>query len=88
MRHFSSDPSPRRASRQRPHYRPPIGVPQGRENRRAGAIFSLLVHLLIVWLLITPFMIHHPIVEMAQGAGGAGPAGGGGGGRGGTGGQT
>ncbi len=88
MRYFSSDPTPPQSPRVRPHYRPPIGVPEGRENRQAGAALSLLVHLLILWLLITPFVVHHPIVEMAQGAGGPGPAGGGGGGRGGTGGQT
>lgn len=88
MAYFSSAPTPARLRRERPHYRPPVGVPRRRENRRAGAVFSLLVHLLLIWLLITPFMVHHPIFEIAQGAGGPGPAGGGGGGRGGTGGET
>ena len=37
-------------------------------------------------LLVTPFAVHHAIVEQEQGAGGPGPAGGGGGGHGGTGG--
>ena len=47
---------------------------------------SLVLHVLIVLLLITPFAVHHEILELPQGAGGAGPAGGGGGGHGGTGG--
>lgn len=47
---------------------------------------SVALHLLIVLLLITPFAVHHDILELPQGAGGAGPAGGGGGGHGGTGG--
>ncbi|MHB1863336.1 MAG: hypothetical protein ACYCVL_10235 [Gemmatimonadaceae bacterium] len=63
-------------------------MPKGRENRRFGAIVSVLVHVLILLLLIAPFVAHGPIVEILQGAGGKGPAGGGGGGRGGTGGQT
>jgi hypothetical protein len=37
-------------------------------------------------LMVTPFAVHHAIVEREQGAGGPGPAGGGGGGHGGTGG--
>ena len=49
-------------------------------------MLSLLLHGLIVMLLVTPFAVHHAIVEVEQGAGGAGPAGGGGGGHGGTGG--
>jgi periplasmic protein TonB len=77
-----------RPRRVRPRYRPPIGVPRGRENRRLGAVVSLLLHLLVIYLLVTPFVTHHPIFEIAQGAGGPGPAGGGGGGRGGTGGRT
>ncbi|HEY5220400.1 MAG TPA: hypothetical protein VIJ16_11360, partial [Gemmatimonadaceae bacterium] len=71
----------------RPRYRAPTGLPKGRENRRLGAIVSLLLHLLIIYLLITPFVVHHPIHEIAQGAGEPGPSGGGGGGRGGTGGD-
>src|SRR3954471_10752343 len=65
---------------------PALGLPRARENRRASAVLSLLLHALIVMLLVTPFAVHHAIVEIAQGAGGAGPAGGGGGGHGGTGG--
>lgn len=81
----SPDPMP---CASRPAYRPPLGIPKGRENRRFGAIVSVLVHVLVVLLLIAPFVAHHPIDEILQGAGGKGPAGGGGGGRGGTGGQT
>jgi len=65
---------------------PALGLPRAREDRRASALLSLLLHVLIVMLLVTPFAVHHEIVEVAQGAGGAGPAGGGGGGHGGTGG--
>lgn len=65
---------------------PALGMPRAREDRRAGALLSLALHLLVVLLLVTPFAVHHAIVERAQGAGGAGPAGGGGGGHGGTGG--
>jgi periplasmic protein TonB len=81
-------PTSARPHRERPQYRPPIGVPKGRENRRVGAVVSLLLHLLLLYLIVTPFVVHHPIFEIAQGAGGPGPAGGGGGGRGGSGGQT
>jgi protein TonB len=65
---------------------PALGLPRSRDNRRASAVLSVLLHALIVMLLVTPFAVHHAIVEIAQGAGGAGPAGGGGGGHGGTGG--
>ena len=67
---------------------PALALPKGREDRRAGAVLSVLLHVLLVGLLATPFAIHHAIVEQEQGAGGPGPAGGGGGGHGGTGGQT
>jgi periplasmic protein TonB len=68
-------------------YRVPIGLPARDEGRRAGAIVSVLVHLLVIALLIAPFMMPGAVIErMQQGAGGAGPAGGGGGGSGGTGG--
>lgn len=65
---------------------PALGLPPAREDRRASGLLSLLAHLLVVMLLVTPFAVHHAIVEQDQGAGGAGPAGGGGGGYGGTGG--
>jgi len=65
---------------------PAVTLPRGREDRRVSALASVLVHLLIVMLLVTPFAVHHAIVEREQGAGGPGPAGGGGGGHAGTGG--
>ena len=65
---------------------PALSLPRGREDRRVSALLSLLLHIAIVMLLVTPFAIHHAIVEQEQGAGGPGPAGGGGGGHGGTGG--
>jgi len=65
---------------------PALGLPRGREDRRASALASLLVHVLIVMLLVTPFAVHHAIVEEPRGAGGPGPAGGGGGGHAGSGG--
>jgi len=62
-------------------------MPAARENRRGWGVLSLLVHILIVALLITPMATHEGIViEKPQGAGGPGPAGGGGGGNRGTGG--
>ncbi|MFL5616537.1 MAG: hypothetical protein ACJ796_22920 [Gemmatimonadaceae bacterium] len=65
---------------------PALGLPRGRENRRVSATLSLLFHVLIVMLLVTPFAVHRAIIEREQGAGGPGPVGGGGGGHSGTGG--
>lgn len=65
---------------------PATSLPRAREDQRASALLSLLFHVAIVMLLVTPFAVHHEIVERQQGAGGPGPAGGGGGGHGGTGG--
>jgi hypothetical protein len=65
---------------------PALSLPRAREDRRASALLSLLLHVAVVMLLVTPFAIHHAIIEQEQGAGGPGPAGGGGGGHGGTGG--
>ena len=65
---------------------PALGLPRAHDDRRVSALVSVLLHVLIVMLLVTPFAVHHAIVEVAQGAGGPGPAGGGGGGHGGTGG--
>jgi periplasmic protein TonB len=71
----------------RSRYRPPIGVPEGREFRHVGAAASLAVHALLLFLVIAPPVLSRTRVEpVEQGAGGPGPAGGGGGGRGGTGG--
>ena len=73
----------------RPRYRQPIGMPMRDEGRRAGAIVSVVVHAVVIFLLIVPFFMPHSVIQrMQQGAGGAGPAGGGGGGNRGTGGQT
>src|SRR5690349_24686132 len=73
----------------RPHYRVPVGMPMRDEGRRAGAVISVVVHALIIFLLIVPFFMPHSVIErMQQGAGGAGPAGGGGGGTRGTGGEV
>ena len=67
---------------------PALGLPPGREDRRASAALSVLLHVLLVTLLATPFAVHQAIIEREQGAGGLGPAGGGGGGHRGTGGQV
>lgn len=73
----------------RPRYRQPIGMPMRDEGRRAGAIVSVVVHAVVIFLLIVPFFMPHSVIQrMQQGAGGAGPAGGGGGGNRGSGGQT
>ena len=73
----------------RPRYRQPIGLPLRGEGRRTGAVISVVVHALIIFLLIIPFFMPRNVIRrMQQGAGGAGPAGGGGGGTRGTGGQT
>jgi periplasmic protein TonB len=73
----------------RPRYRQPVGLPMRDEGRRAGAIVSIVIHALVIFLLIVPFFMPHSVIErMQQGAGGAGPAGGGGGGNRGTGGDT
>jgi hypothetical protein len=73
----------------RPRYRQPIGMPMRDEGRRAGAVVSVVVHALIIFLLIVPFFMPRSVIQrMQQGAGGAGPAGGGGGGTRGTGGDV
>src|SRR5215218_3633121 len=79
--HGSTDP--------RPPYRQPIGLPMRDEGRRTGALVSIVLHALIIFLLIVPFFMPRSVIQrMQQGAGGAGPAGGGGGGTRGTGGET
>lgn len=74
----------------RPRYRAPVGLPSsGRENRRAGAVVSVVLHALIIGLLIVPFLMPGSVIaRLEQGAGGAGPAGGGGGGSRGSGGTV
>jgi periplasmic protein TonB len=72
-------------TRQSRRYRPPLGIPQGRENRRLGVVVSVALHVIFALLLVVPF-VTHVVTPILQGAGGPGPSGGGGGGRGGTGG--
>jgi periplasmic protein TonB len=73
-----------------PRYRAPIGLPtRGQESRRLGVVVSVLIHALVIFLLIVPFVLPGSVIErMQQGAGGAGPAGGGGGGSRGSGGTV
>jgi protein TonB len=74
-------------TRQGRPYRPPLGIPQGREDRRLGVVVSVALHVVIALLLVVPFA-KHVVRPILQGAGGAGPAGRGGGGRGGSGGAA
>lgn len=78
--------APATSSFVRPRSLPAVVLPHTREDRRASVLASLLVHVLIVMLLVTPFAVHHAMIEQPQGAGGPGPAGGGGGGHSGNGG--
>ena len=83
------DHSTQTGANDRPRYRQPIGMPVRREGRRTGAVISVVVHAVILFLLIFPFFVPSGAIRrMQQGAGGAGPAGGGGGGTRGTGGQS
>lgn len=82
LRPFEPDDPERPA---RPHYRPPIGVPVGKERRLGPLLIAVALHLLLLLLVIVPLTAPE-LVSDILGAGGAGPAGGGGGGRGGTGG--
>ena len=71
----------------RPRRLPATGMPVKGEGRRAGSVFSLIVHILIVLLIAIPVATHTgDVIEKELGAGGKGPAGGGGGGHRGTGG--
>ncbi len=71
----------------RPRPLPATGLPVARDDRRGWGLLSVLLHVLLILLLITPLATHDGLViERPQGAGGAGPAGGGGGGNHGTGG--
>jgi periplasmic protein TonB len=68
-------PPPRRP------YRPPIGVPGPRDDRRTGILLSFALHALVILLLTAPVILARAVdVTPPEGAGGAGPAGGGGGG--------
>ena len=82
----SADITPRHPGA-RPKLRPLIGVPEGalKENRRRGAIISIMSHVMIVVLLLLPAFFHREITAaLTDGAGGPGAAGGGGGGSGGS----
>jgi periplasmic protein TonB len=81
------DQSDTKTQQTRPPYRPPLGIPHGREDRRLGVAVSVALHVIIALLLVVPFA-RHVVAPILQGAGGPGPAGGGGGGRGGTGGAA
>lgn len=74
------------AIKQRRPYRVPTGLPKPRENWRLGTFVSLLIHVGVLLLLITPFAMSDELQRIAEGAGGPGPAGGGGGGNRGSGG--
>jgi protein TonB len=74
-----------REKREKPRYRPPVGIPLPRQSRLAGTVGSFLVHLLIILLLIGPWWMSS-VLEQKMGGGGPGAAGGGGGGNNGSGG--
>jgi periplasmic protein TonB len=64
--------------RRRASYRPPAGIPL-RRTERWGVPLSVIAHVLLVTLLVSP--VFGPSDPLSQlGAGGAGPSGGGGGG--------
>ena len=65
-------------------YRPPMGMPLRGEGRW-GAPFSIVVHIALILVLVTPIFARVVAPELFPG-GGPGPAGGGGGGTGGIGG--
>lgn len=73
-------PTPAPGGAQRPKYRPPIGIPNTRQNSTGSAIASVLLHALIIFLLLGPIIARDLIATDDEGAGGKGPAGGGGGG--------
>jgi protein TonB len=60
---------------------------RGDDDYRVGAAVSIGLHVLILLLVLTPFVVATMIAAPPTGAGGDGPAGGGGGGTGGTGGS-
>lgn len=69
---------------ERPHYRPPVGLPLARQRSLGGFLVSVLLHILIILALIVPFA-PRGMVQEVLGFGGPGPAGGGGGGSSGSG---
>jgi protein TonB len=64
----------------RRQYRPPIGIPNTKQNSTGSAIASVLLHAAIIFLLLGPIIARDMIASQNEGAGGKGPAGGGGGG--------
>lgn len=70
----------------RPRYRPPIGIPSPTGRSWRGTAISVVLHLLVVLAIVSPWAFPTVLQEI-QGGGGPGPAGGGGGGTGGTGGD-
>ncbi|HZF67835.1 MAG TPA: hypothetical protein VEZ47_07350, partial [Gemmatirosa sp.] len=71
---------------ERPRYRPPVGIPTRGDKAWRSTVVSVLLHLLVIALILTPFAAPRVLREI-EGAGGEGPAGGGGGGTRGTGGD-
>ena len=60
---------------QRPPYRPPVGIPIREEGKKASAIISIVLHVLIIGLLLAPpLLIARQIQINNEGAGGPGPA--------------
>ncbi|MBA2685423.1 MAG: hypothetical protein H0U66_13135 [Gemmatimonadaceae bacterium] len=76
---MSSYEAPNEPPVARPPYRPPVGVPERRDTKWAGAI-SLFLHALLIALMILPILLVKNAEDATRGAGGAGAAGGGGGG--------
>ena len=62
----------------RPRYRPPLGLPLRRDGRW-GEVWSLVLHVLVIFLILAPLFQHDVALVAERGAGGPGPAGGGGG---------
>jgi periplasmic protein TonB len=81
-----NQPDPVEVRKERPRYRPPIGIPIKKQRRAGSFLLAVLLHVLVIFLLVVPFTSPELMSEVL-GAGGAGPAGGGGGGNRGTGGQ-
>ncbi len=67
------------SNRERPKYRPPLGVPLKTGKELGGKITAVAVHLLFLLLLLVP-LSQTELAKEILGAGGPGPAGGGGGG--------
>src|SRR5438105_11072464 len=66
----------------KPRRPPRARMPFARENRKPSWSVALLLHLLLIFLVITAQETLHTgvVLETPQGSGGKGPAGGGGGG--------